>query len=99
MNETIKNFEQLEQGFNPIKLYKIINRFNDEQLHKLNKYLFSRKVVTYENDLKYYPLGYLLELCKEEDGETPFLLEINYDDIWEERFKFSDLIEQIRDRK
>lgn len=101
MNDTIKNFVPFRQEFNPSELYTIIDSFNESQLVKLNEYLLGTGTEEmYQGQLKFYPFEYLTQLCYEEDSsDFPTFLDINYDDIWEERFKFTDLVKRIEDIK
>ena len=105
MNDTIKQFEPFYQEFNPVKLFNSINKFDNEKLIKLNKYIIGDPVQQHDKqteselsreELLFYPVQYLTELCYEEYEEGMSFVDINYSDIWEERFEFTDLIERFK---
>jgi hypothetical protein len=104
MNEYIKSFVPFKQEFNPVKLYEVINTFNQDQLIELNEYLTgdemkdNPELYQTRDDFLDNPIVYLSELCQEE-RKVGHRFMIEYDNIWEERFSFVDEVERIQDER
>lgn len=106
LEQLINGFEPFKQEFDPKDLYNKINSMNEDQLYKLNKYLGDNIDVYLEegeiktlDDWKQDPLTYLYEITQNEEehlgvgnGST---FDVNFDDIWETRFSFTDIVNDI----
>ncbi len=104
MNDNIKSFVPFKQEFNPVKLYEIIESFNRDQLIELNVFVTGDEIkdnpehYIRRQDFLNNPICFLKELCQDEyqSGQKFFL---EYDNIWEHRFKYQEIIERIKNER
>lgn len=104
MKSIIDRFEPFTQEFAPKKLRKIILNMNTEQLKKLNRYLVGDEI---ENNPQNYqtkedyldnPIIYLSELCHDEPFSGSRFC-IDFENIWNDRFDYTDQINMIINSK
>jgi hypothetical protein len=107
LEKLIDGFEPFKQEFNPKDLYNKINSMNEDQLYKLNKFVGGDNIDTYLDggeiknldDWKQDPLTYLYEITQNEDDHLGIgngsTFDVNFDDIWETRFEFTDIVNNI----
>lgn len=104
MTNIIERFEPFKQEFNPKYLRHTILKMDINQLKKLNRYLTGDEMEhnpeNYKTIQDYLdnPIIFLTELCfNEYQTGSRFLIE--YDNIWEHRFNYQEIVEKISQEK